>query len=110
MVAKYERLTSIYLKLWKLIDIHFPGHHWLEITEESKGALKSEIHQTLEDGLSWAPEPQNLCEDINRTLKLVESKVETDWLFRAQELRTVMQDKALQAADQIHEDDLVFSM
>lgn len=107
MAANYVKLTSIYLKLWKLIDIHFPGHHWLEVTEESEGALKKEIQQTLEDDLSWASEQENLREDINRTLKIVESKVETDWLFHAQTQRAVMQDKALKAADQIRADDWV---
>lgn len=103
MPAHPVKLASIYLKLWKLIDIHFPGHRWLEITEESEKTLKSEIYQLLEDELSWSPNPKALREDMKRTLALVESKLETDWFFRAQGMRTDMQDKALRAASQIQD-------
>jgi hypothetical protein len=107
MGANYVKLASTYLRLWKLIDIHFPGHHWLEITEESEKVLKDEIYKTLKGDLSWAPESGALREDISQTLELVESKVETDWILRAQKMRTGMQDKALKAVDQIREDSFV---
>lgn len=107
MGANYVKLASIYLRLWKLIDIHFPGHHWLEMTEESEKVLRDEIRQTLKDDLSWAPELDALRQDISQTLEILEAKVETDWLLRAQKMRTDMQDKALKAVDQIREDGFV---
>ena len=92
--------ASIYLKLWKLIDIHFPGHHWLELTEESEDDLEREIRQVLEH-LPSPSERNAVRRDIEETLKLVESKSETDWLVRAQQMRANMQDKALEAAGRV---------
>jgi hypothetical protein len=43
MPSKYELLTSFYLALWKLIDLQFPAHHWLELTPESEDKLFEEI-------------------------------------------------------------------
>ncbi len=108
MDADYLEQASIYLKLWKLIDIHFPGHHWLELTDESEDDLKGEIEGVLED-LSRSSERNALRRDIEETLELVESWSGKDWSrsLRAQQMRTDMQSKALEAAGQIRQGDSV---
>lgn len=104
MELNFVKLSSIYLKLWKLVDLHFPGHHWFEIVDESEEILSKEIKQILEEDTSWAPNVEKLTSDIKNTLALVtasEIVPEEEWFKNARQMRTYLRDEALSAVDKI---------
>ncbi|MFX1487322.1 MAG: hypothetical protein ACFFBS_09560 [Promethearchaeota archaeon] len=101
MGADYIRLTECYLALWKSIDLLLPGHHWLEISPESRESLLKELRQYLEIDISWAPDPGKLKEDLGRVLAFHESIGSPDWLLEVQRLRDYLQQRSLEAAEGI---------
>jgi signal transduction histidine kinase len=98
-----ERLALFDLALWKLVDIHFPGHHWLESVSESKPDLIREIHSYLESDISsWARDLEKIRADANRVLELVSnSAVDPSWIDRAGQLRRSFQDCALKYSNRL---------
>lgn len=103
-----ERLTLFYLALWKLVDIHFPGHQWLESISESKPDLLEEVSSYLKsDPQSWTENPERIKADADRALKLVgASEIDPGWIVRADELRRSFQESALRYSKRLGREEL----
>lgn len=98
------RLASAYLKLWKLLDLFFPGHQWLEISEESVEGVLAEVQRLSNDDLSWAAQEEGkLQEDVQRALGLLSQKVSATWMLEAARLRDRFQEEAFSAVEEIRE-------
>ena len=97
------RMAFAYLALWKLVDVQFPDHNWLEILPESQEELETELRDLLTTKLEWAEDPAGLRDEIQRTLAFVRvNKIkDPDWRKEAEALRKYYQERALKYTDDI---------
>ena len=106
------KLTEFYLALWKLLDIGFPSHHWLELSSESAEGIEAEIERMVgrpvaritENDLTWGDDPRNLQKDLSDTVQLAREAIKSaDWIAKADTLRSSLRDKALYYAQFVSE-------
>ncbi len=103
MAVDLVKTTDAYMILWKALDVFFPGRSLLEITNEPVEAVIEEL-QTLskDDPVAWAPDPQLLRNEIDRTLLRVQEKdKDRSWFNEARILKESFGDKALSYAAQL---------
>lgn len=92
------------MKLWKLLDLFFPGHQWLEISEESVEGVQAEVSRLSQEDLSWAAEQEGkLREDIHRVLGLLDQRGTPTWILEATRFRDEFQEEAFKAVEEIRE-------
>src|SRR5215469_5584776 len=99
------KLTKVYLTLWKACDVHFRGHSLLEITDERPEDLIRELKVLKEDDLSrWAPNPDELRQQIEDTLTKLEEQTKDDrWYRELSLLKDDFQEKALNFGRQLQD-------
>lgn len=100
MGVDLSRLTQLYLALWKLVDIQFPGHNWLELTTYSQPKLEARVSAI---GVGpWAEDEGTVRDDIEGALKVARSEERTGaWLAEATLLRGLLLDRALGLAERL---------
>jgi hypothetical protein len=75
---KYERLSDLYLTLWKQLDLICAGGRWLDIGPVDEATLKSNAEAIMKEILPCLPESEPLADvifkDFRKTQELVHSK------------------------------------
>ncbi|MGB6943144.1 MAG: hypothetical protein WBE37_12155 [Bryobacteraceae bacterium] len=69
--AKYNKLSELYLALWKQLDLASNSAKWLEVRPESASALSEEVRERFSD-----LRPDLSGSDLNTALKDVEKTTE----------------------------------
>lgn len=103
MAIDLLKATNAYMTLWKSLDAFFPGRLLLEITNEPIEEIIEELQAlSNEDIAAWAPDPQLLRNEIDRTLLRVREKnKDRSWYNEARILKETFGDKALSLASQL---------
>jgi hypothetical protein len=98
--AKYNKLSELYLALWKQLDLASNGAKWLEVRPESASALSEEVRERFGD-----LRPDLSGSDLNTALKDLEKTKELVFSgFRADtgesvSFREYLRDLALRYAE-----------
>lgn len=104
--AKYNRLSELYLALWKQLDLASNDAKWLEVRPESASALSEEVRERFA-GLSRdlsEPDATTALKDLEKTKELVFSGVRGD-VGETNNFREYLRDLALRYSE-LAEDDL----
>lgn len=103
--AEYNRLSELYLALWKQLDLVSSDAKWLEVRPESGSALSEEVRERL-GGLRpdlSEPEVTTAIKDIEKTKELVFSGVRGD-AGEVVNFREYLRDLALRYSELADED------
>src|SRR3954467_2229016 len=88
-------LTSIFLTLWKRLDMLFPGHQWLEAVPVDERELDQQIRAYKTADLTWCPNEDDVRRDIEAVQALIRSDRDSAWLERVAALRDRLLDIAV---------------
>lgn len=98
--AKYDRLSELYLALWKQLDLASNDAKWLEVRPESASALSEEVRERIA-GLGpdiAEPDVTTALKDMEKTKELVFSGVRGD-AGEAVNFREYLRDLALRYSE-----------
>ena len=96
------KMTTVYLKLWKLCDLVLQHSNvqesskFLEIAYVDEHAVIKELEKYEQSGLAWADNSSLLADEIKDTLGLARKQVKSEGDFAVlSSYRTRFQEKAL---------------
>src|SRR5579871_4322403 len=97
------KTAAAYLTLWKALDVHFPGHELLEITNEKAADVTAEVEVLSKQDINrWAYDPTTLTDAIENTLKRLRQRVKDEsWFNETRILKDCFRDKALNYAEHL---------
>ncbi len=104
---RYERLSDLYLTLWKQLDLLFGGMKWLEVRPADQIELQREAEIALAELKPFLPESDALTDvvdkDFRKTRKFLEGAGEIDGM-NLEVFKDYLRDLALryaQASDEL---------
>jgi hypothetical protein len=98
--AKYDKLSELYLALWRQLDLVSNDAKWLEVRPESASALSEEVRERLDDlrpELSGS-DLNTALKDVEKTKELVFSGLRTD-IGESVSFREYLRDLALRYSE-----------
>jgi len=104
---RYERLSDLYLTLWKQLDLLSGGTKWLEVRPATQADLQREAEVALAELKPYVPESDALNDvidkDFRKTHKFLEGASEIDGM-NFEVFKDYLRDHALryaQASDEL---------